>query len=64
MDRVDAGDQTLNQVLDANVTRWLHIWVTGPFVGLSESLRVQHFIFGALCPSRSGLVTKHIVKTQ
>jgi len=34
MDRVDVGDQTLNQVLDANVMWWLRIWVSGPFVGL------------------------------
>ena len=32
--------------------------VLGPFV-VSQG---QYFIFGALCPSKSGLMNKHIVK--
>jgi len=29
---------------------------------MSMHLRGQYFIFGALCPSKSGLIHKHIVK--
>ena len=32
------------------------------FETFCRSLRGQYFIFGALCPSKSGLVNKHIVK--
>ena len=44
--------------LDESVTRWLRIWD----LGSSWSLRVNDPFLGALCPSKSGLMNKHIVK--
>ena len=40
-------------------------WFFASYLGFetcSGSLQGQCFIFGALCPSKSGLMNKHIVK--
>jgi len=36
--------------------------VFGSKFGISPALTGQYFIFSALCPSKSGLTNKHIVK--
>ena len=43
----------------------MQTWCGGFVFGFRDLLWVsvgQHFIFGALCPSKSGLMNKHIVK--
>jgi len=42
--------------LDKNVRQWLRIWVSRPLWVLQGKCS----IFGALCPSKSGLMNKHI----
>jgi len=44
--------------LDASARQWIRIWVSGPF----WVLQGECLIFGALCPSKSGPMNKHIVK--
>jgi hypothetical protein len=51
-------DRNVAIELDASVMRWLRIWDLGSF----GSLRVNDPFLGALCPSKSGLMNKHIVQ--